>query len=287
LDINQADRDIRTAQRNLADALKDPNRTADTVAQAQDDLSRAVVRRADVEVEQANRVREAQTGQAIDATEKANIYNQSIDNQALKIGNVGTQVDNLKIKLDGLPTELNIKINAELPGAAWNTVKKVFGFGQGGDSTSTQDPNRDPVTGGRATGGPVKGGIYEVNENGTPESVTLNGRQYLLVPPGQSGNVSPLSQLGGNGLPPGAQILDDIGDYAWNYTGPHGNVAFEHDQAHAGGVGAEHLIGYTDGSFSTTPINVYISNPEPMAAAREVAHSLLQAAPGLHGRQAA
>jgi hypothetical protein len=228
LDINQADRDIRTAQRNLADALKDPNRTADTVAQAQDDLARAVVRRADVEVEQANRVREAQTGQAIDATEKANIYNQSIDDQAIKIGNVGTAVDNLKIKLDGLPTELNIKINAELPGAAWNTVKKVFGFGEARKPDASGDTG-NPT--GQASGGSANADtVYRFGENG-PEMWSAGGRNYML--PGENGHVTPTGSVGG----------------------------------------------------MTNVFN--ISNPDPMSVAREISYSLLQAAPGLHARQAA
>ena len=53
--------------------------------------------------------------------------------------------------------------------------------------------------GGRATGGPVTAGrMYEVGENGRPEVMTSsNGKQYLI--PGNNGNISPVSGVGGGG----------------------------------------------------------------------------------------
>lgn len=50
---------------------------------------------------------------------------------------------------------------------------------------------------GRATGGPVSaGGMYEVNERGVPELLTIGGKQMLMMA-GQSGYVTPLAWKGG------------------------------------------------------------------------------------------
>lgn len=51
--------------------------------------------------------------------------------------------------------------------------------------------------GGRASGGSVSGGrmgrMYEVNELGVPELLNVAGRQLLMMPPGASGQVTPLA----------------------------------------------------------------------------------------------
>ncbi len=53
--------------------------------------------------------------------------------------------------------------------------------------------------GGRAGGGPVSAGLWEVNEPGVgPEVFEQGGRSYLLVPPGASGTVRPLASNGGS-----------------------------------------------------------------------------------------
>lgn len=52
--------------------------------------------------------------------------------------------------------------------------------------------------GGRAAGGPVSAGLWEVNEPGVgPEVYEQGGRSYLLVPPGAAGTVRPLASSGG------------------------------------------------------------------------------------------
>lgn len=82
------------------------------------------------------------------------------------------------------------------------------------------------------------------------------------------------------GLPAGAQILDDAGDYMWNHQGAHGNIAEEFDQAHAGGVGAEHVINYRNGGQSIQPIQVNLHLDGQQVATAMVPHlsSSLQAA---------
>ncbi|WP_417283857.1 phage tail tape measure C-terminal domain-containing protein, partial [Comamonas sp.] len=52
-----------------------------------------------------------------------------------------------------------------------------------------------PLAGGRATGGAVASGkMYEVNERGTPELLTLGNKQLLMMA-GQSGSVTPLGGM--------------------------------------------------------------------------------------------
>lgn len=52
--------------------------------------------------------------------------------------------------------------------------------------------------GGRADGGPVMGGkMYEVNERGMPELLSVGSKQLLMMPAGQGGRVTPM-RTGGN-----------------------------------------------------------------------------------------
>lgn len=54
--------------------------------------------------------------------------------------------------------------------------------------------------GGRAYGGPVAaGGLYEVNERGAPEMLTIGGRQFLMMGP-QAGMVEPASRSHAGGM---------------------------------------------------------------------------------------
>lgn len=54
--------------------------------------------------------------------------------------------------------------------------------------------------GGRADGGPVMGGkLYEVNERGLPEIVTIRNKQLMMMPPGVNGHVTPM-RAGGRQL---------------------------------------------------------------------------------------
>lgn len=53
--------------------------------------------------------------------------------------------------------------------------------------------------GGRAGGGPVAaGGLYQVNENGPGEMLSVGGRQFLMMGP-QAGVVTPTKQHGAGG----------------------------------------------------------------------------------------
>lgn len=66
----------------------------------------------------------------------------------------------------------------------------------------------DVIRGGRATGGPVDaGGIYQVNELGTPELLTVGNRSYLMMG-GQGGTVSP--DTGGGAI--SVTINQTVGD---------------------------------------------------------------------------
>lgn len=63
------------------------------------------------------------------------------------------------------------------------------------------------ISGGRAIGGPVSaGGLYPVNERGSPEILTMGGRDYLMTGT-QGGTVQPQSQAG----PAAAPIIFNIG----------------------------------------------------------------------------
>jgi hypothetical protein len=78
-----------------------------------------------------------------------------------------------------------------------------FNFG-GGKSSSIPIPGFKPQ--GRARGGPVSaGGIYEVNENNTPELLNTGQKQFLLMPQSQSGSVTPVAMGGGGGGGSGAR----------------------------------------------------------------------------------
>lgn len=64
--------------------------------------------------------------------------------------------------------------------------------------------------GARAQGGAVAGGkMYEVNEQGAPELLGMNGRQYVMMPQGQSGYVTPMGASGG-GSGGGATVVLNI-----------------------------------------------------------------------------
>ena len=74
----------------------------------------------------------------------------------------------------------------------------AFGTGSGGSTGSLFSSLLSVFTGsGRAIGGPVSaGGLYPVNEKGTPEVLTTGGRQYLMMG-SQGGSVSPSGNGGG------------------------------------------------------------------------------------------
>ncbi|MGY0197698.1 phage tail length tape measure family protein [Leptothrix sp. BB-4] len=56
----------------------------------------------------------------------------------------------------------------------------------------------DAIRGNRATGGPVSaGGLYQVNELGTPELLTVGNRSFLMMG-NQAGNVTPGNAAGGS-----------------------------------------------------------------------------------------
>ncbi len=80
-----------------------------------------------------------------------------------------------------------------------------FNFaGAGGGGGSIPIPGFKPS--GRARGGPVSaGGIYEVNENNTPELLNAGQKQFLLMPQSQSGSVTPVAMGGGGGGGPSAR----------------------------------------------------------------------------------
>lgn len=62
----------------------------------------------------------------------------------------------------------------------------------------------------RATGGPVAGGgIYEVNERGDPETLTIGGRNFLLMG-NQSGYVKPMGGPTGSGWGGGVQPIVNV-----------------------------------------------------------------------------
>ena len=62
--------------------------------------------------------------------------------------------------------------------------------------------------GGRAIGGPVSsGGLYQVNEKGTPELLNVAGKQYLMMG-NQSGTVSPKSESSGGGGQPVSIVVN-------------------------------------------------------------------------------
>lgn len=53
---------------------------------------------------------------------------------------------------------------------------------------------------GRAYGGPVEAGkMYQVNERGIPELLNMGDQQFLMMPQGGSGYVSPMGAAGGTG----------------------------------------------------------------------------------------
>lgn len=65
--------------------------------------------------------------------------------------------------------------------------------------------------GARATGGAVMGGkMYEVNERGAPELLGMNGKQYLMMPPNNSGMVSPMQMGGGSGSGGGSTVIINV-----------------------------------------------------------------------------
>jgi hypothetical protein len=83
---------------------------------------------------------------------------------------------------------------------AADIMKSIFGKGSGskggggiGDIFSIFS---GLFGGGRASGGPVSAGrLYEVNEN-SPEMLSMNGRQYLMMG-NQGGTVIPNAGIGG------------------------------------------------------------------------------------------
>lgn len=190
LDVRSADRDVRAAQRELGELQRSGKATPDELEAAQDRVAAAIQRRGQIAVEVADRIRVAQTGAHIDATEKANIYNTSIDQTIAKYGAWGTKVDELKVKLDGIAGTYK----ADIEIATRNTA--VSGFQQILNNIS-QGWTKPWNTPGRAAGGPVTAGrMYEVNERGLPETLEMAGRQYLI--PTQSGTVIPQPTAGGN-----------------------------------------------------------------------------------------
>lgn len=78
-----------------------------------------------------------------------------------------------------------------------NLIEQIFGKQGDKDGGSWGDVLGSVLGsffgGGRANGGSVLGGrMYEVNERGVPELLTVRNRQMLLMPPNVSGMVSPM-----------------------------------------------------------------------------------------------
>lgn len=83
------------------------------------------------------------------------------------------------------------------PAAATASVASFGGAAIAGMSAlASAIPQMIGIAGGRQFGGAVSAGKnYEVNETGRPEILSTGGKQYLTMPQGQSGQVTP---LGGN-----------------------------------------------------------------------------------------
>jgi hypothetical protein len=70
------------------------------------------------------------------------------------------------------------------------------GFSTGGSFSTNGTGTSLPTSGGRAGGGSVGAGrLYEVNERGSPELLSVGGRQYLMMGQ-QGGNVTPVGASG-------------------------------------------------------------------------------------------
>lgn len=85
---------------------------------------------------------------------------------------------------------IRIQARAAITGLLGNVMGGLFGGAAGAAGGNAAGGMSLP---GRATGGPVSaGGLYEVNERGVPELLTIGGRQMLMMA-GQAGYVTPLS----------------------------------------------------------------------------------------------
>jgi hypothetical protein len=119
-----------------------------------------------------------------DGTLDFDIYKTAIKN-AMKDGVVSA--DELKRILDNIPKNVDINLNVRTNYSVAGQVALTQQIAGEKDYIPT-------FGGGKASGGPVSAGkMYEVNEQGIPELLDFGGRQFLMMPGGGNGYVTPLS----------------------------------------------------------------------------------------------
>jgi hypothetical protein len=306
-DYNTVLKDPKASPADRADALArlqdaqrraSPQQLADDEANARSKLEQAIDHQAssyaDLQEKQA-----AANGQTFDATQKLDAYKGKLDELIGQHPQVAADLDDLATKINNLPDKKTIILDVH-----GNITTSPFpsDFGQqiaqdiGDSGSKATEGYRDPDTGGRATGGYVgPGSIHPITEGGVPESLTVNGRQYLLMPSNSSGYVNPImpgttSGPGGIAMstyhPGESNAADGLIARLSMGSDARGEYISEHPEQFGLATVGGNLYTQQE-ARSLQGISIYVSNPDPMSAAREVAHSLLQAAPGLHGRQAA
>lgn len=175
-----------------------------------------------------DRLSEKQKSFALGATEAlANYYNESqnvFKQTEEAVGNafkgmedalvefVRTGKLDFKSLVDSIISDIaRIVIKQQVTGPLAGLLGVLFSGG-GGVAKDTEGFERliGSVMGNRAIGGPVSaGGLYEINEKGSPEVLNAGGKSYLMMG-NQSGAVSP----GGGGQPVIVNINNTVGDVA-------------------------------------------------------------------------
>ncbi len=177
LDVRSADRDVRAAQRELAQVRKDTPKDVDAIQAAEDRLEATVIRRANAQVEQADRVKMAVSGQHLDNDEKLKIYNGEIDTTLQKYGLWGLKADELKVKADGIVQSLK-DAQSELANSAFDKLLDPNSqFHKSVDSLSGETAGGMPTwLPGFASGGMVGG------PRGAPRLAVVHGGERVMTP---------------------------------------------------------------------------------------------------------